>query len=88
MALALALLIDGCAKVEDGKGQVKSTGSNPFLWQSGYDVADIEVAGTFSKGSGTAPTIIGTGPGQDKLVIIADFGDPVKVVAFTASVYF
>jgi hypothetical protein len=53
-------------------------------WKSPYDIADIQIPGIVSRGSGTTPTLIGTGLGEDKLVAIADFGDPVKVVVFWA----
>jgi len=31
---ALCLLVAGCTKFKAGEDQVKSTGSNPFLWQN------------------------------------------------------
>jgi hypothetical protein len=48
-------------------------------WKSEYDYVPNPRA--FSRGSGNTPTLMGFGPDEDKLVIIADAGDPVKIVA-------
>ncbi len=53
-------------------------------WETEYDVADIKIPGVLSKGSGTTPTLIGMGPGEDKLIAISDYGDPAKAVVFWA----
>ena len=53
-------------------------------WETEYDVADVKIPGVLSQGSGTTPTLIGMGPGEDKLVAISDYGDPAKVVVFWA----
>jgi hypothetical protein len=53
-------------------------------WETEYDVSDIKIPGALSSGSGTTPTLIGMGEGEDKLVAISDYGDPAKVVVFWA----
>ena len=42
------------------------------------------IPGTNAPGSGTTPTLIGLGPGEDKLIVIADYGETVNTVAFWA----
>jgi hypothetical protein len=53
-------------------------------WETEYDVSDVKIPGVLSVGSGTTPTLIGIGPGEEKLVAISDYGDPAKVVVFWA----
>ena len=48
-------------------------------WKSEYDYVPNPRA--FSRGSGNTPTLMGFGPDDDNLVIIADAGDPIKIVA-------
>jgi hypothetical protein len=48
-------------------------------WKSEYDYVSNPRA--FSRGSGNTPTLMGFGQDDDKLVIIADAGDPIKIVA-------
>lgn len=48
-------------------------------WKSEYDY--VENPKAFSRGSGNTPTLMGFAPDEDKLVIIADAGDPISVVA-------
>jgi hypothetical protein len=48
-------------------------------WKSEYDY--IPNPRAFSRGAGNTPTLMGFGPDEDKLVIIADAGDPIKIVA-------
>jgi hypothetical protein len=49
-------------------------------WKSEYDYVPNPKA--MSRGAGNTPTLMGFGPDDDKLVILADAGDPVKIVAF------
>jgi len=49
-------------------------------WKSEYDYVPNPKA--LSRGAGNTPTLMGFGPDDDKLVIVADAGDPVKIVAF------
>jgi hypothetical protein len=48
-------------------------------WKSEYDYVPNPRA--FSRGSGNTPTLMGFGPGEDKLVIIADAGEQISIVA-------
>jgi hypothetical protein len=55
--LALSLLIAGCAKVKAGKDRVKSTGSNPFLWQnSAWPIAHSDTQASDSTRRFAMPT--------------------------------
>lgn len=65
-------------------GQHLSQDPADGAWETEYDVSDVKIPGVFSSGSGTTPTLIGMGPGEDKLVAISDYGDPAKVVVFWA----
>jgi hypothetical protein len=49
-------------------------------WKSEYDYVPNPKA--LSRGAGNTPTLMGFGPDDDKLVLVADAGDPVKIVAF------
>ena len=49
-------------------------------WKSEYDYVPNPKA--LSRGAGNTPTLLGFGPDDDKLVVLADAGDPVKIVAF------
>jgi hypothetical protein len=49
-------------------------------WKSEYDYVPNPKA--MSRGAGNTPTLMGFGPDDDKLIILADAGDPVKIVAF------
>lgn len=48
-------------------------------WKSEYDYVPNPKA--LSRGSGNTPTLMGFGPDEDKLVIIADAGEQISVVA-------
>lgn len=63
----------------DGKHLSKS--EKEGAWKATYEwVHQPDI--TLSRGSGTTPTLMGFGDDEDKLVIIADAGKPVNVVAF------
>jgi len=49
-------------------------------WKSEYDYVPNPKA--LSRGAGNTPTLMGFGPDDDKLVVVADAGDPVKIAAF------
>jgi hypothetical protein len=49
-------------------------------WKSEYDYVPNPKA--MSRGSGNTPTIMGFGPDDDKLVVLADAGEQIKVIAF------
>jgi hypothetical protein len=49
-------------------------------WKSEYD--DVPNPRSFSRGAGNTPTLMGFGPNDDKLVVLADSGEKIKVIAF------
>jgi len=49
-------------------------------WKSEYDYVPNPKA--MSRGSGNTPTLMGFGPDDDKLVVLADAGEQIKVIAF------
>jgi hypothetical protein len=49
-------------------------------WKSEYDYVPNPRA--FSRGSGNTPALMGFGPDDDKLVVIADAGEEISVIAF------
>lgn len=51
-------------------------------WQAVYDFVDDGPTGNFAYGSGTTPTLIGWGVGNDKLVVVADGHAKNNLVAF------
>ena len=65
-------------------GKRLSQDSADGAWSSPYNTSDELVPGTNAPGSGTTPTLIGLGPDEDKLVVIADYGQTVNAVAFWA----
>lgn len=64
---------------------IKLKWNNPNLtleWTSPYDFIGNGPTSTLAKGSGTTPTLIGWGSGNDKLVVVADGHSPNNMVAF------
>lgn len=51
-------------------------------WESPYDFVNDGPVGTFAEGSGTTPTLIGWGAGNDKLVVMSDGHARNNLVAF------
>lgn len=51
-------------------------------WEAPYDFVDDGPTGSFAEGSGTTPTLVGWGAGQDKLVVVADGHSRNNLVAF------
>ncbi len=51
-------------------------------WTSPYDFVGNGPTSTLVKGSGTTPTLVGWGTGNDKLVVVADGHSPNNMVAF------
>jgi hypothetical protein len=49
-------------------------------WKSEYDYVPNPRA--FSRGSGNTPTLMGFGSDDDKLVVVSDAGEQIKVIAF------
>ncbi|QSP93320.1 hypothetical protein LPB19_08725 [Marinobacter salinisoli] len=62
------------------KGDELSLDEADGAWKEPYDW--VKKKGSLSRGSGTTPTLMGFGEGNDRLVLTVDQGDPVKVVAF------
>ncbi|MGI9614037.1 MAG: hypothetical protein ACR2QO_14100 [Acidimicrobiales bacterium] len=60
-------------------GTKLSDSEDDGAWKCEYDYVPNPKA--LSRGSGNTPTLMGFGPDEDRLVIIADAGDPVKIVA-------
>ena len=61
-------------------GKKLSDKESDGAWKSEYDYVPNTKA--MSRGSGNTPTLMGFGPNDDKLVVIADAGKKIKVVAF------
>jgi hypothetical protein len=64
---------------------VKIKWNNPALaieWTASYDFVGNGPTATLARGSGTTPTLIGWGQGNDKLVVVADGHSPNNMVAF------
>ncbi len=51
-------------------------------WQAEYDFVNDGPTGNFAYGSGTTPTLMGWGDGNDKLVVVADGHENNNLVAF------
>ncbi len=51
-------------------------------WEAPYDFVSDGPVGTFAEGSGTTPTLIGWGAGNDKLVVMSDGHAKNNLVAF------
>jgi hypothetical protein len=51
-------------------------------WESWYDFVNDGPTGSFAEGSGTTPTLIGWGNGNDKLVVVVDGHAKNNLVAF------
>ena len=53
-----------------------------IAWEAPYDFVADGPTGTFAEGSGTTPTLVGWGEGNDKLVVMADGHAQNNLVAF------
>jgi hypothetical protein len=51
-------------------------------WESYYDFVNDGPTGAFAEGSGTTPTLLGWGSGNDRLVVLADGHENNNLVAF------
>jgi hypothetical protein len=61
-------------------GKTLSDKEEDGAWKSTYD--DVPNPKSLSRGSGNTPALMGFGPNEDHLVLLADSGDDIKVVAF------
>ena len=53
-----------------------------LAWQAPYDFVHDGPTGSFAEGSGTTPTMLGWGQGEDKLIVMADGHAQNNLVAF------
>ncbi|MEM1322524.1 MAG: T9SS type A sorting domain-containing protein [Bacteroidota bacterium] len=53
-----------------------------IAWEAPYDFVNDGPTGTFAEGSGTTPTLLGWGPGNDKLVVMSDGHAKNNLLAF------
>jgi len=63
-------------------GKKLSTDAADGAWQSPYDCGQQPPSVKFGKGTGSTPTLMGFGDDQDKLVVITDGSDHMKITAF------
>ena len=64
-------------------GQKLSTDAADGAWQSPYDFGEKQPPSVkFGRGTGSTPTLMGLGDDPDKLVVITDGADRMKLVAF------
>ena len=63
-------------------GSKLSTSESDGAWSSPYDTGHEPPSVKFGKGTGSTPTLMGFGDDKDKLVVITDGADRMKVVAF------
>jgi hypothetical protein len=61
-------------------GKTLSDKEEDGAWKSAYDYVPNQKA--FSRGAGNTPALMGFGPDEDHLVLLADAGDDINVVAF------
>jgi hypothetical protein len=67
------------------KKMIKLKWNNPGLtieWVAPYDFIGNGPTSVLARGSGTTPTLVGWGNGNDKLVVVADGHSPNNLVAF------
>ncbi|HWB83982.1 MAG TPA: hypothetical protein VG675_07570 [Bryobacteraceae bacterium] len=63
-------------------GSKLSTSDADGAWSSPYDFGHEPPSVKFGRGTGSTPTLMGFGDDQDKLVVITDGADRMKIVAF------
>ncbi len=63
-------------------GTKLSTDERDGAWSSAYDIGRQPPSVKFGRGTGSTPTLMGFGDDPDKLVVITDGSDRMKVVAF------
>jgi hypothetical protein len=61
-------------------GETLSDREEDGAWKTTYD--DVPNPKSLSRGAGNTPALMGHGPDDDKLVLLADSGEKIKVVAF------
>ncbi|NBT57640.1 hypothetical protein EBT16_02535 [bacterium] len=81
---SLAVDEDGGIYVVTHKRMIRMNWTGHSLekaWESSYPTSDVLMPGRLGRGSGTTPTLMGTG-NQDKLVVIADGEKKMNIIAF------
>lgn len=63
-------------------GEKLSTASADGAWESPYDYGQQPPSVKFGKGTGSTPTLMGFGNDKDKLVVITDGSNHMKITAF------
>jgi hypothetical protein len=61
-------------------GETLSDREEDGAWKTAYD--DVPNPKSLSRGAGNTPALMGHGPDDDKLVLLADSGENIKVAAF------
>ena len=67
--------------VVDAKGKIRSDEASG-AWAEPYDRGIVMPAPKIGDGTGSTPTLMGFGPGEDKLVVITDGAKKMRLVAF------
>jgi len=67
--------------VVDGNGKIRSDEASG-AWAEPYDRGIVMPAPKIGDGTGSTPTLMGFGPGEDKLVVITDGAKKMRLVAF------
>jgi hypothetical protein len=73
---------DGILRRLQWTGSAISTAEADGAWASPYDGGDFPTSVKFGTGTGSTPTLMGFGPGDDKLVVLTDGSNRMKIVAF------
>lgn len=68
----LVVLADGTISADPGRG----------AWSAEYDRGERLPVGKIADGTGSTPTLMGFGPGEDKLVVLTDGARKMRLVAF------
>lgn len=67
--------------VVDAQGRIRSDAASG-AWQAPYDRGIRLPLGKIADGTGATPTLMGFGPGEDRLVVITDGARKMRLVAF------
>lgn len=68
------LVVDSAGIIHDDAGA--------GAWSAAYDAGERLAAGKISDGTGATPTLMGFGPGEDRLVVLTDGARQMRLVAF------
>jgi hypothetical protein len=73
---------DGILRRLQWTGSTISTAEADGAWASPYDGGDFPSSVKFGTGTGSTPSLMGFGPGEDKLVVLTDGSNRMNIVAF------